>query len=71
LTRTGAPQKVIEIAGAEEKEKRKAKETSTTKEAAKTVPIVSYCPKCGVALRPNTSFCHKCGTLVSKSEKAK
>ena len=71
LTRKGAPQKVIEIAGAEEKEKTEAKETSTTKEAAKTVPIVSYCPKCGVALRPNTSFCHKCGTRISRGEEAK
>ena len=71
LTRKGAPQKVIEIAAAEEEERREAKETSTTKEAAKVVRPVTRCPKCGVALRPNTSFCHKCGARISRGEEAK
>ncbi len=62
LTRKGAPQKVIEIAEAEEKARW---------EAAKVVQKVSHCPKCGVELRPKASFCHKCGIPLSKSEKAK
>ena len=41
------------------------------REAAKAAGQVSYCPKCGVELRPKAIFCHKCGTLVNKDEKAK
>jgi hypothetical protein len=57
---------------AEEKAKKEAEKAARErekKEAVKAVRQVSYCPKCGVALRLNVSFCHKCGTPVSESEK--
>ncbi len=66
---------------AEEKAKREAEEARMAKEAeekakreaeeAKVDQQVSYCPKCGIELRPNASFCSKCGTLVSEFEKEK
>ncbi len=62
---------------AEERARKKAEKAAKEKakreaeEATKTAQPVTYCPKCGVKLRPNVSFCPKCGASVSEAARAK